>query len=342
MWARRVASSPAKPSRDTPMPRPRLPRRPESDLPSRILRAGLVAGIALLAAGCSAEDWPVFLPDGPIAAEEKELLITAFGLMLLVVVPVYLLGLFVLLRYRASVNNPDYRPDWESNKVDAVVWLGPAVIVVAIGTIVWEYTHRLDPYKPIPSENPTIRVEAIAQDWKWLFVYPDEDVAVVNELVIPVGHPVSFRITSDTVMNSFYLPGLAGQIFAMAGMQTRLNLQTEKVEEYIGRNTQYSGDGFSDQQFPVKVVSPQDYDAWLDTVRQSAKTLDAPTYAELAKPSEKVPATYYASAESGLFDSIIEKYVGKDAYHNRAQLNEFAGDYICGPSDRTDSTKGTL
>jgi cytochrome o ubiquinol oxidase subunit II len=314
-----------------PDPRP-ADRAPKSW--HRLLRAAPLLGVALLLGGCDPTQWPVLNPDGPIAHEERELLYTAFGLMLIVVIPVYVLGIFVLLKYRASKNNPDYRPDWESNKVDAVVWLGPAIIVVALGTIVWDYTHRLDPYLPIPSTQPPIQIEAVAQDWKWLFIYPDEQIAVVNEVVIPAERAVSFRITSDTVMNSLYIPGLAGQIFAMAGMQTRLNLQADRPDTYVGRNTQYSGTGFADQQFPVKVVSEEEYAAWLETVRQSDKTLDADAYKELAKPTEKAPVTYYSSAEPGLFDTIIEKYMGPMDARHRAQLNAYAGEFICGPSDK--------
>jgi cytochrome o ubiquinol oxidase subunit 2 len=293
-----------------------------------------MVGLTVLLSGCSTDDWPVALPDGPIARTELELLITAVVLMLLVVVPVYILAIWVLTRYRASANNPDYRPDWQSNKVDAIVWIGPAIIVIAIGTLVWDYTHRLDPYDQVDPEKTPLQVEAIAQDWKWLFIYPEQNVAVVNELVIPTGQPVSIRITSDTVMNSLYIAGLAGQIYAMAGMQTRLNLIANEEDTYIGRNMQYSGSGFADQQFGVKVVSADGFNSWLDVVRESPDSLDADTYAELAKPSEKVPVKYYASVEPNLFDSIIEKYLGKAAERQTAQLNGYAGDFICGPSDR--------
>ncbi len=292
--------------------------------------------LSLPLGGCNSSAWPVLNPDGPIADLQRELLFTAFGLMLVVVVPVYLLAIWVLVRYRASRQNPDYRPDWQSNRVDAVVWAGPALIVIAIGTIVWDYTHRLDPYRPIASAEAPVRIEAVAQDWKWLFIYPDQDVAAVNELVIPAERPVSFRITSDTVMNAFYIPGLAGQIFAMAGMQTRLNLLAARADTYVGRNTQYSGSGFPDQQFTVKAVSGEDYEAWLKTVRASPDRLDRDAYERLAKPSEKAPVAYFSGAEPGLFDAIIEKYTGPGG-HRMAGLNQFAGEFICGPADRTEA-----
>lgn len=286
----------------------------------RVLAAVAMAGAALVLGGCAASDWPVLYPDGPIALEERELLYSAVGLMLIVIVPVYLLAAWVLLRYRASANSPDYDPEWQSGRVDVVVWLGPALIVIAIGTIVWDYTHRLDPYTPLAGDDP-VRIEAIAQDWKWLFIYPDENVASLNEIVIPDGRPVSFRITSDTVMNSLYIPGLAGQIFAMAGMQTRLNLRADRPDTYTGRNTQYSGSGFADQQFAVKVVSDDEYAAWLGVVRQSPDALDAAAYAKVAEPAEKVPPAYFSGVEAGLFDSVIEKYAGAHGGHGAAHSN---------------------
>jgi cytochrome o ubiquinol oxidase subunit 2 len=207
---------------------------------------------------------------------------------------------------------------------------------------VWDYTHRLDPYKPIESAQPPLQIEAVAQDWKWLFIYPEENLAVVNELVIPSNRPISFRITSDTVMNAFYIPGLAGQIFAMAGMQTRLNLLADREDTYVGRNTQYSGSGFADQQFVVKVVPAGEYDAWLETARSSGTALDADTYKELAKPSEKAPVSYYSSVDPGLFDKIIESYMGPMAKRQRAALNEYAGENISGPSNGRKPEKGDL
>lgn len=278
-------------------------------------------GMAIMLGGCSASEWPVLHPDGPIAFIERELLFSAFGLMLIVIIPVYLLTLWVLLRYRAAPGSSNQAADWQSGKVDAVVWVVPALIVIAIGTLVWDYTHRLDPYKALASTEAPLEVQAVAQDWKWLFIYPEQNVATVNELVFPVGRPVTFRITSDTVMNSFYVPGLAGQIFAMAGMQTQLNVIADKPSTFTGRNTQYSGTGFADQQFAVKAVSDAEFESWLAVVRESPDMLDAQAYATVAKPSEKAPVAYFASAETGLFDKIIEKYLGPMAHGEMGQAN---------------------
>lgn len=278
-------------------------------------------GAALMLGGCSASEWPVLHPDGPIAFIERELLFSAFGLMLIVIIPVYLLTIWVLLRYRAAPGSSNQAADWQSNKLDAVVWVVPALIVIAIGTLVWNYTHRLDPYKTLASTEAPLEVQAVAQDWKWLFIYPEQNIATVNELVFPVGRPVTFRITSDTVMNSFYVPGLAGQIFAMAGMQTQLNVIADKPSTFTGRNTQYSGAGFADQQFTVKAVSDAEFESWLAVVRESPDMLDAQSYAAVAKPSEKAPVAYFAGAETGLFDKIIEKYLGPMVHGEMGQAN---------------------
>lgn len=191
---------------------------------------------------------------------------------------------------------------------EVLVWGVPAVIIVWLGLHLWHNTYKYDPYNEIDPSVKPLEVQAIAQDWKWLFVYPEHDVAVVNELAIPVDTPVSITITSDTVMNSLIIPALGGQIYAMAGMQTRLNLLADKPGTFWGRNVQYSGTGFANQQFQTLATSKADFDAWMEKAKQSSQPLDAATYEKLAKPSEKVPVTYYSGVEPGLFDKIIATY----------------------------------
>jgi cytochrome o ubiquinol oxidase subunit 2 len=262
---------------------------------------------ALLAGGC---DRAVVLnPKGPIADAERGLLFDAFSVMMLVVVPVIVMAVVFAWRYRASNRNARYAPTWAySAKVDAVVWLAPALIVIAVGVLVWRSTHKLDPYREIASDVPPLDVQVVAQDWKWLFIYPEQGIAVVNQMAIPTGRPISLRITSDTVMNSFYVPALAGQIYAMAGMQTRLQMLADTKGKFVGRNTQYSGGGFSDQYFEVLATSPADFDAWATKAKQSPDKLDAATYARLAEKSRRNPIAYYSAVEPRLFDSIIAKY----------------------------------
>jgi cytochrome o ubiquinol oxidase subunit II len=263
--------------------------------------------VALLASGC---DRAVILnPKGPIADAERGLLFDAFSVMMLVIVPVIVMALAFAWRYRASNRRATYAPTWSySAKVDAVVWLIPALIVIAVAVLVWRSTHKLDPYREIASSAPPLDVQVVAQDWKWLFVYPEQGIAVVNQMAIPAGRPISLRITSDTVMNSFYVPALAGQIYAMAGMQTRLQMLADAPGRFVGRNTQYSGGGFSDQYFEVLALTATDFDAWIAKAKQSPDKLDAATYDRLAEKSRRNPVAYYSTVEPKLFDSIIEKW----------------------------------
>jgi cytochrome o ubiquinol oxidase subunit 2 len=276
------------------------------------LRCVVIAVLALLAGGC---DRAVILnPKGPIADAERGLLFDAVVVMMLVVVPVIVMAFLFAWRYRAG-RSARYEPNWDSSaRIDAIVWLVPALIVVAVAVLVWRSTHKLDPYRPIASTAPPLDIQVVAQDWKWLFIYPEQGVASVNQMAIPAGRPISLRITSDTVMNSFYVPALAGQIYAMAGMQTRLQMLADVPGKFVGRNTQYSGGGFSEQYFEVVATTQADFDAWIARARQSTDRLDPQAYARLAAKSRRNPVVYYSAVEPRLFESIIEKYVGPHAH----------------------------
>ncbi len=273
--------------------------------------SALVAGG--LCAGCAVLDGPVLDPKGPIALAERDLLFEAVIIMMIVIVPVFIMAALFVWRYRGTNRSARYTPNlayyWPA---EILVWGVPAAIIVWLGIHLWHYTYKLDPYDPIDPGVEPLKVEAIAQDWKWLFIYPHHGIAVVNELAMPVDTPVSIRITSDTVMNSLVIPALGGQIYAMAGMQTRLNLLADKPGKFWGRNVQYSGTGFADQQFDTIATSKEEFDAWVEKVRQSSGTLDAAAYEDLAKPSQKVPVTYYSGVEPNLFDTIIAKYAHGD------------------------------
>lgn len=262
-----------------------------------------------MVAGCGLAQAPVLDPKGPITLVQRDLLFTAFGLMLIVVIPVFVMAFIFVWWYRPASRHDIYDPDWGySVWMDAVVWLVPALIVVVIGTLVWEFTHRLDPYKSIKSPNPPLEVQVVAQDWKWLFLYPEQNIAVVNELVFPAGRPLSLKITSDTVMNSFMVPALGGQIYAMAGMETRLNLLADKPGRFAGRNMQYSGAGFANQYFTAIAMSDQDFDAWVAKAKQAPGKLDTAAYEQLARPSELHPVTYFSTFDTDLFARIIAQY----------------------------------
>lgn len=271
--------------------------------------AMLAAGMALLVGACDLKRAAVLDPKGPIALAERDLLFDAFYVMMIVIVPIIILTLWFAWRYRASNTSAQYAPTWANSvKIDAFVWSIPAIIVIALGVLLWRSTYKLDPYRPIENAGPAIEVQVVAQDWKWLFIYPEQGIAVVNQLAFPAGRPVSLRITSDTVMNSFYVPQLAGQIYAMAGMQTRLQLLADQPGKFVGRNSQYSGGGYSDQHFEVLSLSQGDFDAWVAKAKQAPGRLDAQTYPAQAAKSRAVPITYYSAVESGLYDRIIAKY----------------------------------
>lgn len=248
-------------------------------------------------------------PKGPVADAERFLIIAAFALMMIVVIPVFIMTFWFARRYRASNTKAVYMPKWHhSARIDLVVWLVPVVIVTALGILAWNATYRLDPYKPIDTGARHINIEVVSLDWNWLFIYPDHDIAVVNQLVFPTNIPLRFKITSDTVMASFFIPQLGSQIYAMAGMETRLHLMANESGIYYGQNQQFSGRGFSDMNFKVTATTLEQFEEWIQKVKQSSNKLDPPRYEDLEKPSIGYPVTYFSTVKSGLFDDIIRKY----------------------------------
>ncbi|AZF31668.1 Cytochrome O ubiquinol oxidase subunit II [Pseudomonas sp. R4-35-07] len=253
----------------------------------------------------------VFNPKGQVATDERDLIILATGLMLLVVVPVIVLMFVFAYRYRATNKKARYSPRWaSSHKIEAVVWGVPLLIIIALGWVTWKTTHALDPYRPLDSDTPPINVQVVATDWKWLFIYPDLGIASVNELALPVHTPVSFTITSDAAMTSFFIPALGGQIYAMAGMQTKLHLIANETGEFKGIAANYNGPGFSDMHFSTLSLSPADFQSWVSKVKGAATPLDQTSYAQLAKPTIKHPVTYYSAVQERLFLDIVNKYEG--------------------------------
>jgi len=258
--------------------------------------------------------WPwqagVLDPQGPIGTAERLILLNATAIMLAVVIPVIVLMLGVAWWFRAGNARAQYRPDWAySGPVELVVWSIPALVVLFLGGIAWVGSHDLDPPKPIVSQAKPIEIEVVSLDWKWLFIYPQQGVASVNRLVVPTGTPLSFRITSASVMNSFFVPQLGSQIYAMAGMTTRLHLQADKPGTYPGLSAQFSGDGFSDMRFEVVAVPQAQFDAWLTSARAAKDKLDAGSLARLAKPGISPLPLTYASVPAQLFDTIVRDTV---------------------------------
>jgi cytochrome o ubiquinol oxidase subunit 2 len=272
-------------------------------------RIWLPAGVALATClpGCSKLD--VLDPKGSIGAAEKSLIGTATYTMLIVVVPVILMTLWFAWRYRASNRDATYAPKWaHSTAIEVVIWTVPSLIILYLGVLTWKTTHELDPYKPIASTVKPINVEVVALDWKWLFIYPDLGIASVNQLAFPVGTPVNFLITSDSVMNSFFIPQLGSQIYAMAGMQTQLHLIADEAGDFAGVSANYSGRGFSDMKFRALATNQAQFDAWVEKIKASSDRLDMNEYNTVAQPSEKEPVRYFSSVDPKLFHNIVAKY----------------------------------
>ncbi|MGZ5198548.1 MAG: ubiquinol oxidase subunit II [Telluria sp.] len=249
-------------------------------------------------------------PSGDIGAQEKTLIIVASALMLLVVIPVIALTIFFAWRYRASNTTAKYSPKWShSTKIEIVVWTIPCVIVATLAFLIWGTTHSLDPYKPIEAKVPPVRVEVVALNWKWLFIYPDYGVASVNRLQIPVDTPVEFKLTADSMMNSFFVPRLGSMVYAMPGMQTKLHLIANSTGTFKGMSAAFSGPGFSDMKFDTVSSSRADFDAWIAQARKAKDRLDVKTYGTLAMDSNGYPPTLYGSFEPGIFQGIVNRYM---------------------------------
>ena len=251
----------------------------------------------------------LFNPKGPIGESEKVIILVAFGLMLLVVIPVIVMSIWFPLKYRESNTKATYDPNWSySRKIEVTMWLIPFIIVLVLSTILWRETHRLDPYKPLVSDAKPLNVEVVSLDWKWLFIYPEQNIAVVNQFVFPAKIPLSFKITSDTVMTSFFIPQLGSQIYAMGGMQTRLHLMADEQGEFAGQNQQFSGSGFPQMSFIAKATSQEQFNSWVQQVKQSPVKLDFARFDELRKPGINDTPLYFSSIDPGIFEYIVNKY----------------------------------
>ena len=262
----------------------------------------VLTGAATLG-GCSEG---VLDPKGPIAAAERQILSNSLGIMLAIVIPTILVTLGVAWWFRSSNARARYLPNFDySGRLEILVWSVPAMTVLLVGGVAWVGSHDLDPGKPIASAAKPLSVQVVSLDWKWLFIYPDQGIATVNQLTIPVGTPVSFELTSTGVMNSFFVPQLGGQIYTMAGMMTRLHVQADHAGTYPGLSAQFSGEGFSDMRFDVEAVPAESFAQWVDATREAGPVLDAPAYTDLAKPSQAVAPFTYRSVAPNLFNGIL-------------------------------------
>ena len=245
-------------------------------------------------------------PKGPISAAERQILFNSLGIMLAIVIPTIVATLAVAAWYRASNKRARYLPEFEySERLEVLVWAIPAMTVILVGGVAWVGAHDLDPRRPIASATKPLNIQVVSLDWKWLFIYPEQGIATVNQLTIPVDTPVSFELTSSGVMNSFFVPQLGSQIYTMAGMVTRVHLQADHPGTYRGLSAQFSGDGFADMRFNVDAVPAEDFARWVDATRNAGPTLEAHNYVDLAKPSKAVVPFTYRAVASDLFNDIV-------------------------------------
>jgi cytochrome o ubiquinol oxidase subunit 2 len=271
---------------------------------------------AFLLAGCN---MVLLHPSGSVAAQQGHLIVASTVLMLLIVVPVIALTGIFAWRYRHSNSGATYAPDWDhSTQLELVIWAAPLLIIIALGALTWISSHTLDPYRPlrhvdvartVPAAVKPLTIEVVALDWKWLFIYPEQGIAVVNEVAAPVDVPINFKITASSVMNSFFVPALAGQIYAMPGMQTQLNAVINRPGDYEGFSANYSGAGFSGMHFKFRGLSGSGFDEWVKSARSTRRELDNDSYLQLEKPSERDPVRRYSQVATGLYDAILSQCV---------------------------------
>ncbi len=253
---------------------------------------------------------PVLDPKGAVALQERGLLVTAVLLMLVVVIPVFVLLFTFAWKYRASKPGAKYTPDLDHNGVVAVAfWAILAAIIFVLGVMNWKSTHALDPYKPITSDVMPLTIQVVALPWKWLFIYPEQNIATVNFIQFPENTPLSFQLTADAPMSSFWIPQLGGQMYAMPGMSTQLHLIARGTGDFNGSAAEINGRGFSGMKFIARSTSQNDFDQWVQSVKQSSTTLTLDAYNQLAQPSENNPVASYASVEKDLYNEVIMKFM---------------------------------
>lgn len=299
----------------------------------------LMLPVAALLAGCQ---YDVLVPKGWVAAQERDLFVISTLIMCIVIVPVLIMSVYFPWKYRASrQDKSDYDPHFEhSTKIEIVVWGVPIAIIVALGWFVYEYTHKLDPYRPLPAEvaqGKPVEVEAVSLDWKWLFIYPEYGVASVNEMVIPANRPINMKLTSSTVMSTFVVPSLSGMIYTMTGMQTKLHIVADHQGTYPGRAAHYNGPGFTGMTFDTIATDDAGFDAWIAKAKASGKELDTESYMSLEKPSMRDPVGYYASVEPDLFNRIVNMCVepGKTCMAETMMQDRMGGGGLDGIKDKS-------
>lgn len=282
-------------------------------VPFLLLLTGIILFITLIMQPLSIVEFrhhiSVLFPAGIVALEERNLLFIIQAIMLLVVIPVYILTFIFSFKYNSENPNGKYDPDLVDNKLAEYIWWGvPLLLTAAVSWMTWVKTHELDPYRPIQSDEKPLTIQVVALQWKWLFIYPEEKIASLNFFQIPENVPVHFEITADAPMNSFWIPHLGGQIYAMPKMKTELNLIANEKGDFRGSSANLSGKGFAGMHFISRASSKEDYANWVASAKKSEESLDYENYDILAKPSENNPVTLYQLKDENLFHQILMKF----------------------------------
>lgn len=252
----------------------------------------------------------ILAPSGVIATRQAEILYLTAGLSLIVVIPVFILTFWFAYKYREGNKNAKYAPELSGNTWLEIIWWGiPLALITFLAVVTYNTSHSLDPFKPLDSSKQPLNIQVIALQWRWLFIYPEQKIASVNYFYIPTDRPVKFSITSDAPMNSFWIPQLGGQIYAMSGMKTDLNLNAEKPGVYEGSSANISGQGFANMRFKVQAGSDNEFGSWVSSVKKSGSVLTLASYGKLSQPSQNTATIYYGQAENGIFDNVIMKYM---------------------------------
>jgi cytochrome o ubiquinol oxidase subunit 2 len=288
-----------------------------------LLGIGFLVVLFLVTRGST---FSILEPKGLIAGKERTLLITVTLLSLVVVVPVYISLFTIAWKYRASNIKATYTPEKVTTPLVQVLWWGiPSVIISILGFIMWTHVHELDPHKAIAASTPPMTIQVVSLQWKWLFIYPQQNIATVNYVAFPEKTPITFILTSDAPMNSFWIPQLGGQMYTMPGMINMTHLIADTRGEFRGSTAEISGKGFARMKFMAKSTSREDFDAWVQSVKQSATPLQFTTYTSLAKPSEDIPSTSYAPVENDLYNKILMKYMPTPAPHTNQTTDHMSG-----------------
>ncbi|WP_042150875.1 MULTISPECIES: ubiquinol oxidase subunit II [unclassified Pseudoalteromonas] len=275
---------------------------------NKIIKTALLCTLMISLSGC---ELALFDPKGPVGEQAKLLIFISVGLMLIVIIPVIFMTFYFPYKYRSTNKNAEYKPHWEhSTKIELIVWLIPCLIIIVLATVTYQTSHSLDPRKPLGKNEDTVTIQVVAMDWKWLFIYPEQQIATVNEIAIPVNKPIEFLITSDTVMNSFFIPRLGSQIYAMAGMENRLNLMASEQGVFRGMSANYSGFGFSGMKFKTHALDQAGFEQWISKVKRSPLKLDEKMYKMLSKKTKDHAVQHFHDVDPLHFKKTIEKYTG--------------------------------